>query len=437
MTKLPHQINVLYIEDDTDIVQVVSTQLKSSEHTRFNITAVNTIKDALEILTTKIKMEKLDLDIILLDLVLPNSKGIGTFKKIKQKCGDIPIVIISAHEDIACQCISLGAQDYLVKPDIPKGLLIRSIKYALHRHQLESNIKSIIKNSTLGYHIYELRSEKLILTGYNPAADNILKIDHSTLIGKEISQAFPNLDLDVKLNYIKAAKGISWKDQIIPYEDKDIAKAYFKICAYKTAKNTVAVSFEDITEKFKKDTLLKESEEKYRSFVEATGACMFGIDFSTYRITYANDAFAQTLGYSKEEALKLKMTDFLTQDGLLTFRSRVLDLKAGKFVSGMAEYESIRKDGSKIWVYVTIQFVEDDDGEIRTANCVAVDITDKKIEQLKKQIHEDEIYTKLEKEINEWKDEIAEKQQSRERALQLIDKQIISMKHKTVDISGA
>jgi DNA-binding response OmpR family regulator len=67
--------------------------------------------------------EKLDclaeggIDVVLLDLLLPESQGLDTFNKVNSQAPDVPIIVISAldNETIAKEAVQAGAQDYLVK----------------------------------------------------------------------------------------------------------------------------------------------------------------------------------------------------------------------------------------------------------------------------------------------------------------------------------
>lgn len=137
---IPEKINLLYIEDDKDNADIIMTYLKESKHTKFNVVQKCTLKEGLEFLDKECKIEKeCDIDVILLDLVLPNSHGVDTYKSVIEKCDFLPIVIISGYEEMACECIKLGAQDYLVKPDITGGLVGRSLKYAIERKNLEQS----------------------------------------------------------------------------------------------------------------------------------------------------------------------------------------------------------------------------------------------------------------------------------------------------------
>jgi hypothetical protein len=137
---IPDKINLLYIEDDEDNADIVFAYLEDSKHTKFNIIHKFTLKEGLEFLEKECKLEEdCEVDVILLDLLLPNSQGVDTYKIVSEKCNFLPIVIISGYEEMACECIKMGAQDYLVKPDINSGFIGRSLKYAIERSRLEKS----------------------------------------------------------------------------------------------------------------------------------------------------------------------------------------------------------------------------------------------------------------------------------------------------------
>lgn len=425
---IPEKVNLLYIEDDPSIVDLVTQQLNSTQHTTFNITSKPTLAEGLDYVQECTIDGECLVDVILLDLTLPNSQGINTFLKVKEAVDFVPIVIISAHEDIACKCVSLGAQDYLVKPHVPPSLLIRSIKYAIQRSAIERKMRNVIMTSSLGYHMYELIDDEVIFVGYNPAAEKILGVNHKQFIDKEINEAFPNLSPEVEEKYRDALiNGTPWKDQVIPYKDDNIHHGYYKINAYRTAVNQLAVTFEDVTEQVHKEKALKASEEKYRSLVEVTGAGMYGIDFEADRFTHVNDIICNKLGYSQEEMLNMSPKDILTEESIDIWIDRLVALKQGDFIEDSVEYEVIKKDGTTMWVLVTAQFVEDTNKDVIGANVVAIDITEKKLAQKALKEKEKEVYTDLEQKIRDWKLELELKSQDQDNKLQMIDAEILTL----------
>lgn len=100
-------------------------------------------------------------DIVLIDLSLPDSKGIDTFRRLKV-LADIPIVVITKDDDgVGLQAVKEGAQDCLVFGQFTANTLLRSILYAIERHRrliAENRLSEVL--SALG----EMRREVTGLT---------------------------------------------------------------------------------------------------------------------------------------------------------------------------------------------------------------------------------------------------------------------------------
>jgi PAS domain S-box-containing protein len=140
---------------------------------------------------------------------------------------------------------------------------------------LPENVNSVhiigfIKNSPSGAHLYELNGNDLIFRGGNAAADRILGIDHTKLIGKTIETAFPNLaETEIPAIYKEIAeKGTLWESPEIPYQDDRIS-GYFKVNAFQTFPGNMIALFTDISNfkniefalKLKNEQLLAAEEE--------------------------------------------------------------------------------------------------------------------------------------------------------------------------------
>jgi len=78
-------------------------------------------------------------DVILLDLSLPDAQGIDTVRRMLGFAGDSPIVVLTGLNDerVAVEAVQAGAQDYLVKGQVGSTLLVRSVRYAIERKRLE------------------------------------------------------------------------------------------------------------------------------------------------------------------------------------------------------------------------------------------------------------------------------------------------------------
>lgn len=136
-------LRIMLIEDDHTFSKLVHFHLVSfienlsSEH----IQQVESIKDFEESLLFFYP------DIILLDLNLPDSNGLDTFLKVKNKCPNSAIIILSGsdEEELSAKIAKYGAQDYLIKSEVSGRYLKKAIDYCLermrHQQQLEQSEK--------------------------------------------------------------------------------------------------------------------------------------------------------------------------------------------------------------------------------------------------------------------------------------------------------
>jgi two-component system alkaline phosphatase synthesis response regulator PhoP len=123
------KITILVVEDEAAIQQLVSYNLIKAG---FNVSCADSGEEALDILL------KEEIDLILLDLMLPGMSGLEVCEKIRRKADksghSIPIVMLTAkgeEEDIVAG-LEYGADDYVTKPFSPKVLIAR-IKAVLRR----------------------------------------------------------------------------------------------------------------------------------------------------------------------------------------------------------------------------------------------------------------------------------------------------------------
>lgn len=84
-------------------------------------------------------------DVVLLDLTLPDAKGIDGVNRLVEFKPDIPIVVMSASDDeqTAVEALKSGAQDYLVKSPADSKVMIRALRYAIERKRSEQHIHQL------------------------------------------------------------------------------------------------------------------------------------------------------------------------------------------------------------------------------------------------------------------------------------------------------
>ncbi len=130
-------IVALLVEDSAADARLVERQLESEEHVRFRVEWVETLAAALDRLAAG------GVDVVLLDLNLPDSQGLESFERLYRAARAVPIVVMTGRRDarLALKAVGDGAQDYLVKQDVEPGLLVRSIRYAIERKQTELRLR--------------------------------------------------------------------------------------------------------------------------------------------------------------------------------------------------------------------------------------------------------------------------------------------------------
>jgi len=130
------KIKLLLIEDNPGDVRLVQESLSASKSTPIEWVFADHLEDAIK------KFQQTPFDIVLLDLSLPDSQGLHTFLKFQDLVPKVPIVILTSTNDelMALEAVQKGAQDYLVKGQTPSDLLIRAIRYAIERHQLQQKL---------------------------------------------------------------------------------------------------------------------------------------------------------------------------------------------------------------------------------------------------------------------------------------------------------
>ena len=134
-----NSIKILLVEDNPGDARLIHEILAEAKGTVFDLECADRLTVARERLTDG------QIDLVLLDLSLPDSQGLDTFAKIHAHIPDMPIVVLSGLNDetIAVKAVQEGAQDYLVKGQVDSNVLVRSIRYAIERKKAEETIRKL------------------------------------------------------------------------------------------------------------------------------------------------------------------------------------------------------------------------------------------------------------------------------------------------------
>ncbi len=142
ITSEPSEINILVVDDEEDIVEVVSHSL---EREGYSVHRAYTGEEALEKITS-------EMDLILLDIMLPGLDGYEVCKRLRSRVETetIPIIFLTAkiEEEDQVKGLMLGADAYLTKP-VSNRVILAQVKAVLRRSGVEESKTLTVDNLTI------------------------------------------------------------------------------------------------------------------------------------------------------------------------------------------------------------------------------------------------------------------------------------------------
>ena len=130
-------IRVLLVEDSPGDALLLRSALTSATEYRCKVDLAQTMEHA------RRRMEAGSLDVVLLDLSLPDSSGMQTVLAVRQCAPDLPVVVLTglSDESAGVEAIRLGVQDYLIKGQADQRTLARSIRYAIEHKRAQLSLE--------------------------------------------------------------------------------------------------------------------------------------------------------------------------------------------------------------------------------------------------------------------------------------------------------
>lgn len=168
--------------------------LAEAENISFDLEWKDSLSTGLERLT------KIETDVVLLDLNLPDSRGFVTFTKTRAQAPEVPIVILTGipDEKLALKAVREGAQDYLIKSHIDSDLLIRTIRYAIERKYSERELKNYAAKLEKANRLKDLFTDIMRHDILNPLG--VIKLASEQLLVKGMDAESTNSLLMIKRN---------------------------------------------------------------------------------------------------------------------------------------------------------------------------------------------------------------------------------------------
>jgi len=323
-------------------------------------------------------------DILLLDLTLPDSSGLETVTKMLS-VSSVPIIVMSGHDDetLALQAVQAGAQDYFVKGCIDSHGLERAVRYAVERKQIEAKLRE----SEEKYHqLFNMESDAIFLieneTGRileaNQAAVALYGFGWTELLKKR------NTDLSAEPPKIRKVtmEGVTYVP-IRYHRKKDGTVFPVEITArhcFWSGRSVHIAAIRDISKRLEAEESLREIEAKYRLVAENIPVVVYSaLPDADSTIVFVSGKVNELTGYTGEEMLSdPKLWNMLIHpDDRTNVWTALKRHRAAKTLLDV-EYRITTKDGRTLWTHDMAEPMLNEKGDITRINGFMEDITKRK-----------------------------------------------------------
>jgi two-component system cell cycle sensor histidine kinase/response regulator CckA len=203
----PRPIRVLLIEDNAADARLLAESLADIPSPQFQLDCRFSLAEA-------VAAHPPDYDVVMVDLSLPDSSGIGTVFEVRRRFPELPVIVLTGmlDENLAIAALQQGAQDYLVKSRSDGDLISRSIRYAIERwrsdrslHARERELQVLLEQTPA---VLWSTDASLSVVSVSGGPLRALGFDAQELIGRELA-AFPGMDHRAIAAHRRALQGDS------------------------------------------------------------------------------------------------------------------------------------------------------------------------------------------------------------------------------------
>lgn len=162
---------ILLVEDNPSDARLIEEYLKEQSWPAQGVPTLEHV----DRLSDAIEARDDDVDIILLDLGLPDSSGVETLDRILEASGDEPVVVLTGLDDeqVGIEAVERGAQDYIVKGDLTPNLLQQTLRYAIERERQQQALEKRNEELELLNRIvrHDIKNDVTVIMGWGDALD--------------------------------------------------------------------------------------------------------------------------------------------------------------------------------------------------------------------------------------------------------------------------
>jgi two-component system cell cycle sensor histidine kinase/response regulator CckA len=377
------RIDVLIVEDNTDHAELLRLQLGESRDAFGRMESTPDLAGALRSLSAS------RFDAVLLDLNLPDSRGIDTVARLCAQAPD-PAVVVTTSEvepSLGLEAIHQGAQDYLVKGTLTAAELGRSVVHAVQRQREQlatARLAAIVDGSDDA--ILSATPDGTVLT-WNQGAERISGYSASESRGRPLDVFFPASGdrQDARWYQPRRGEAIRSRDMLVLRKDGRSVDVSVTVTPIQFGRGparrvtAVAVVARDVSDHKRAERALRASEEQYRLLFDSNPQPMWVYDGDSLRFLAVNDAAVRHYGYSREEFVSMTLRDIRPLEELPDFEAQVRGRRksaAREAFDRLRTWRHRRQDGSVIEVAVSVSPIRFEQREAWVV--LAIDVTERR-----------------------------------------------------------
>jgi PAS domain S-box-containing protein len=319
MQKTNNGLVILTVEDNPSDLFLLEHMLKSSGLDIRQLYSTDLIREACSLLRER------EIDLVLLDLSLPDSFGIQSFRQLKAVVNKIPVIILTHLSDttLALEAIKEGAQDYLVKGELTESLLVKTIQYSLERERTLENLResnerfnTVVRATNDAIWDWDIVAGKVFIVGdtYKKLFGyDVVDANSPEHLWESVIHPEDRERVLYKLHHlIREGSGNKWEDEYrLRKLDGEYAYVHDRGYIIYTGQRPVRMigAIQDITARKRSEETILASEEKYRQIFYKNPFPTWIFDTDSLHIVEVNNAAMEKYGFSKEEFHCLTMRD--------------------------------------------------------------------------------------------------------------------------------
>jgi len=244
----------------------------------------------------------------------------------------------------------------------------------------EQRYRTLFTNMTEGFALGELICDDagaptdFRLLEMNAAFERQSGLDRERALGRSIRDVLPHIEQSWIDTYGSVALGTP--PRRFERYSRDLDR-HFSVYCFSPVRGRFAVLFTDVTERRRAEDALRLSEERLRAVLEDAAVGIMEVDEED-RFVDVNARFCAMLGYPRDELIGKTIHEITAPEDLELTRQLNARVHAGELRVFNYEKRYLRRDGSRLWVYVTVAVVRDGVGRFLRAIVTADDITERK-----------------------------------------------------------